>query len=111
MFPDVVKALTAVGIERYHADLVAGTKTFYTPDGSFEVVSCNPVRTAALDFAADGVEKAVRATQRGEIKYQEFCARIAAAGCVDPLAACIGSRAWPAGLADGRGSGLAVRRR
>ncbi len=30
-FPAVVKALAEVGIERYHADLVAGRKTYYLP--------------------------------------------------------------------------------
>ena len=34
-FPEVVKALAQVGIERYHADLVAGRKTYYMPDGDF----------------------------------------------------------------------------
>ena len=37
-FPEVVKALMEVGIERYHADLVAGRKTYYLPDGDFEEV-------------------------------------------------------------------------
>jgi uncharacterized protein YbcV (DUF1398 family) len=30
-FPEVVKALMKAGIERYHADLVAGRKTYYLP--------------------------------------------------------------------------------
>ena len=33
-FPEVVKALMEVQIERYHADLVAGRKTYYLPDGA-----------------------------------------------------------------------------
>ena len=37
-FPEVVKALMEVGIERYHADLVAGRKTYYLPNGDFEEV-------------------------------------------------------------------------
>ena len=42
-FPEVVKALTEVGIERYHADLVAGRKTYYLPDGDFEDVEVHEV--------------------------------------------------------------------
>ena len=33
-------------------------------------------------FDAVGVEQAVRASQRGEIRFPEFLARIRAAGCV-----------------------------
>ena len=37
-FPEVVKALMEVQDERYHADLVAGRKTYYLADGDFEDV-------------------------------------------------------------------------
>ena len=47
-FPEVVKALMEVGIERYHADLVAGRKTYYLPDGDFEEVEVHKVGGAAL---------------------------------------------------------------
>ena len=67
-FPEVVKALMEVGIERYHADLVAGRKTYYSPDGDFEEVSVHKVGGAAMTFSAQGVEKAVRA-----IQHQEIC--------------------------------------
>jgi uncharacterized protein YbcV (DUF1398 family) len=39
------------------------------------------------------VEQAVRATQRGEIRYREFCRRIAAAGCVGYFVSLAGRRA------------------
>jgi uncharacterized protein YbcV (DUF1398 family) len=75
-FPAVVKALMEVGIERYHADLVAGRRTYYLPDGDFEVVEAPKVGGAAGEFSPEGVEKAVRASQRREIGYREFCRRI-----------------------------------
>ncbi len=81
-FPEVVKALMEVGIERYHADLVAGRKTYYLPNGDFEEVEVHKVSGAAHTFSAEGVEKAVRAIQRQEIAYREFCRLIGAAGCV-----------------------------
>ena len=53
-FPEVVKALMEVGIERYHADLVAGRKTYYLPDGDFEEVEVHKVGDAAMKFSAEG---------------------------------------------------------
>jgi uncharacterized protein YbcV (DUF1398 family) len=92
-FPTVVKALMEVGIERYHADLVAGRKTYYLPDGDFEEVQVHPVGGAAREFSAEGVEKAVRSIQREEIRYREFCRLIADAGCVGYFVSLAGRRA------------------
>jgi uncharacterized protein YbcV (DUF1398 family) len=92
-FPEVVKALMEVGIERYHADLLVGRKTYYLPDGNFEEVEVHKVGGAALKFSAEGVEKAVRAIQRQEIAYREFCRRIADAGCVGYFVSLAGRRA------------------
>jgi uncharacterized protein YbcV (DUF1398 family) len=81
------------GVERYHADLVAGRKTYYLPDGDFEEVEVNKLRGAALEFSPEGVEKAVRAIQRQEIGYREFCRLIADAGCVGYFVSLAGRRA------------------
>lgn len=93
LFPDVVKALMDVAVERYHANLIDGTRTYYMPDDSFEIVPGSKSGTPAQAFSATGVEQAVRAVQRNEIKYQEFCARIAAAGCVGYFVSLTGRRA------------------
>ena len=92
-FPEVVKALMEVGIERYHADLVAGRKTYYLPDGQFEEVEVHKVGGPAHKFSAEGVEKAVRAIQRQAIAYREFCRLIAAAGCIGYFVSLAGRRA------------------
>jgi uncharacterized protein YbcV (DUF1398 family) len=92
-FPQVVKALTDAGVERYHADLVLGTRTYFMPDGSHEITRGRASDTAAGRFVASGVEHAVRSIQRGEIGYREFCARIAAAGCVGYFVSLAGKRA------------------
>jgi uncharacterized protein YbcV (DUF1398 family) len=92
-FPDVVNALSEVGIERYHADLVAGRKTYYLPGGDFVDVEVHNVGGAAREFSAEGVEKAVRAIQRQEIAYREFCRQIAGAGCVGYFVSLAGRRA------------------
>jgi uncharacterized protein YbcV (DUF1398 family) len=44
-------------------------------------------------FSAEGVEKAVRANQRQEIAYREFCRLIAGAGCVGYFVSLAGRRA------------------
>lgn len=92
-FPEVVKALMDVGIERYHTDLVAARKTYYLPNGDFEETQSHKADGAALMFSAEGVEKAVRAIQRQEIAYREFCRRIADAGCVGYFVSLAGRRA------------------
>ena len=53
------------------------------PDGDSLVVKLqHPPQAIGATFSAAGVEAAVRASQRGEIKYVEFAARSMAAGCV-----------------------------
>jgi len=90
-FPDVVQALMEAGVERYHADLLAGTKTYYMPDGSFEITHGAALR-AANDFRGDIVQQAVHAIQQGEIGYHVFRERIAAAGCVGYFVSLAGRR-------------------
>jgi uncharacterized protein YbcV (DUF1398 family) len=41
------------------------------------------VPRAADAFSGESVAATIRAVQKGEIQYREFCARIAAAGCAD----------------------------
>ncbi|MBL8548842.1 MAG: DUF1398 family protein [Hyphomonadaceae bacterium] len=92
-FPDVVKALAEAGVERYHADLVAGAKTYFMPDGDLEATPTKDAFVPALTFCAERVEAAVRAIQRGEIQYREFCRRIADAGCAGYFVSLVGRRA------------------
>jgi uncharacterized protein YbcV (DUF1398 family) len=92
-FPDVVKTLMEVGVERYLTDLVAASRTFYMPKGEIEVVRCHETSAPAQEFSAEGVEKALRAIQHGEIGYREFCERIAAAGCAGYIVSLSGRRA------------------
>jgi uncharacterized protein YbcV (DUF1398 family) len=91
-FPDLVQALMQAGVERYHADLVAGTKTWYLPDGSFEITRSRAL-DAAKDFRGDMVQEAVQGIQHGEIGYCAFRERIAAAGCVGYFLSIAGQRA------------------
>jgi uncharacterized protein YbcV (DUF1398 family) len=92
-FPEVVNALMEVEIERYHADLVTGRKTYYLADGDFADVEGHKFGGAALMFSAEGVEKAVRAIQGRKIAYRKFCRLIADAGCVGYFVSLAGRRA------------------
>ncbi len=91
-FGEVVARLIAAGVERYHVD-VRGARTYFRRDG-LTASTVGPAVAAAVadDFSADGVESAVRASQKGEIGYREFCERIAAAGCPGYMAFLDGQR-------------------
>jgi uncharacterized protein YbcV (DUF1398 family) len=91
-FADIVEVLMQAGVERYHADLLAGTKTFYMPDGSFEITQSRAI-AVANDFKGDVVAQAVHAVQQSEIGYRAFRERIAAAGCVGYFVSLAGRRA------------------
>jgi len=92
-FPQVVQSMLAAGVERYHADLMRSERVYYMPDGISCSIPAHVVRDIARDFSAAGVEAAVRAAQRGDIQYREFCRRIAAAGCVGYFVTLAGQRA------------------
>jgi uncharacterized protein YbcV (DUF1398 family) len=93
-FGEVVVKLMAAGVERYHADLSRSEKTYYMPGGDSEVMPSAPVQAeAAQTFSPAAVEAAVRAIQAGRITYKEFCASIAAAGCVGYMVSLAGRRA------------------
>ncbi len=96
-FPEVVAALAAVGVERYHTDLLRGETTYYLPGGGSERVPGKPpgkwmAGHPAAAFSAAGVADAVRAIQTGTIRYREFCERVMQAGCVGWMTFLAGKR-------------------
>ena len=93
-FPAAVGMLMQAGVERYHADLLRAEKTYYLPDGESEIVKAARIGTIpAPQFSASEVEAAIRASQSQTIGYNEFCNRIAAAGCVGYFVSLAGRRA------------------
>lgn len=93
-FPEVVMKLMQAGVERYHADLLRSEKIYYLPSGeSHRVPAAHLDAFPAWAFAADGVAAAVRAIQNRQIRYREFCERIAEAGCVGYMVSLTGRRA------------------
>ena len=93
-FPEVVAKLMQAGVERYHADLMRSERTHYMPGGETDMRPAHEVKTVPANaFSAAGVDAAVRAIQRQEIQYREFCERIARAGCVGYMVSLAGRRA------------------
>jgi uncharacterized protein YbcV (DUF1398 family) len=93
-FPEIVARLMEAGVERYQADLIRSSKTFYLLNGESEVIACHDVGVApATQFFPVAIEAAVRASQRREIQYREFCRRVATAGCVGYFVSLLGRRA------------------
>ncbi|MBN2971320.1 DUF1398 family protein [Roseomonas aeriglobus] len=92
-FPEVIAAMIASGLERYHADLVRAEKIWFLPDGRSQTLTCDPlIVPPAMPFDAAGVAAAVRDAQAGAINYHGFCAAIATAGCVGYLVSIPGRR-------------------
>ncbi len=92
-FGEIVKSLMDAGVERYHQDFLRAERTYHLPNGESEVVPNHALKALpANDFSATGVEAAVRGAQSGALKYKDFCARAAAAGCVGYLVSIVGKR-------------------
>lgn len=72
-FPEVVRRLTAEGVESYRADLVRLEETFYMPDGESHVEKMDFSPAPIADnFSVEGVVAAIRGSQTGKTKYREF---------------------------------------
>jgi uncharacterized protein YbcV (DUF1398 family) len=92
-FPQQLAKLSAVGIEGYYADLRAGRKTYYLPNGeNLDIDSVSPVVPVAEHFDAARVETAVRQSQAGTHSYKEFCSKVMAAGCPAYIVSILGRR-------------------
>jgi uncharacterized protein YbcV (DUF1398 family) len=80
-FPQVVAALSAVGVESYFADLSRAADTFYLPTGETHTEKMTlPTTKISEDFSQPGIVAAIRAAQADEIRYPEFLRRAMAAG-------------------------------
>ncbi len=82
-FPDTVKQLISIGVERYCADLTRMEKVFYAKNHETALerlpVPNSPV--VAEQFDEKGVLTAIRAIQQKQIDYPEFLRLIMAGGC------------------------------
>lgn len=81
-FPEIVKQLSGVGCEQYHADFRSGHTTYYLTSEETGVEPLPAHTPIANDFNGAGVIAALRLTQAKDIDYREFLRQCAAAGCV-----------------------------
>ena len=83
VFPEVVRQLSAAGVESYFTDFAKGEETFYTCDGNTHVEKMTlPSAAVAKEFSTSGIVSAIRAAQTDTIRYPEFMRRAAAAGVI-----------------------------
>lgn len=93
-FPEIIGRLSAIGVERYHADYGRQENTFYLADGQSIVVAVpHESWPTATEFSATAVESAVRQSQRGEHTYPDFVRKTMSAGCVGYFVQITGRRA------------------
>ena len=90
-FGQVVDALQQVGVEAYQVDYRAERSTYFLPDDSTLTLDIGAAeQPIAQAFSVEGIQAAIRAAQRGKVKYPEFKHLSQAAGC-------IGYTVWLAG--------------
>jgi uncharacterized protein YbcV (DUF1398 family) len=93
-FPEIVRRLAEIGVERYHADYSRQEVTCYFPDGdSLVVAASHPSHPTAAEFSPSAIEAAVRQSQRNEQTYLDFIHKTKGAGCVGYFVQIIGRRA------------------
>jgi uncharacterized protein YbcV (DUF1398 family) len=82
-FPEIVRNLMDIGIERYHADYSRQEITYYFPDGESLVVPApHPEHPTASQFSASAIAAAIGQSQRNEHSYLDFIRKTKSAGCV-----------------------------
>jgi uncharacterized protein YbcV (DUF1398 family) len=81
-FPEVIRHLSEIGIERYYTDLVRMEKTYYSHSGESYVEHLSIENLPALANSFDEVKviEAIRAIQKAQIDYHTFIKNIIAAG-------------------------------
>lgn len=86
-FPEIVRRLKEVGVERYYVDLVRLEKTYYCEDGKTyrEKLPLKDPGSIGEGYSEEGVKGALKALEKGEIDYAEFLRRMMKSG----IASCI----------------------
>src|SRR5579862_8707705 len=81
-FPEVIKRLTAIGIERYYTDLMRMEKIYYSHNGDsyVERMPIEDMPQLADKFNDAKIVESIRANQKDEIDYHNLIRNIVAAG-------------------------------
>ena len=94
-FPETVRRMHAVGVERYRADLVRLEKSHYSAAGEthLEKIPLEGVPAIPAELSAPEVQSTLADIQRGAIQYPEFLRRIMRAGVTEYMVSIAGKRA------------------
>lgn len=94
-FPETVRRMHAVGVERYRADLVRLEKLHYSADGEthLEIIPLEDAPAIPVELSAPEIQSALANIQQGAIRYPEFLRRIMRAGVTEYTVSIVGKRA------------------
>lgn len=83
-FPEVLKKLTEVGIQRYYADLVRLENTYYGKGlvTYRDQLPLDGAKDIEEDFSQEGIRNAIASSQRGEIDFPTFLHQAMKSGIV-----------------------------
>lgn len=82
-FLEVVSRLNANGIDVYYADLLTLTKTYYSENNAFSIpFEVKAEKIVKEEFSSEKIIQAIRLSQSGKIKYQEFLRLAMEAGVI-----------------------------
>lgn len=86
-FPEIVTRLLEAGVELYNVDFLTPCKTFYGKNVAHSIPSdLKSKKEVAATFNAPEIVRAIRQSQAGEIKYQEFKRKVMDAGVIGYIA-------------------------
>ncbi len=83
-FPETVRKMFEIGVERYDADLTRMEKRYYAEDGKThaDTIPLSAAPAIGREFSDEAVKGAIEAIRRRDIDYPEFLRKIMAAGTV-----------------------------
>lgn len=80
-FGEIVGKLIAEGVESYRTDFVRKENTYYMPNGETHVTRLKfQDHPLSFEFQPEGIQSAIKASQRQELKFIDFIPRALDAG-------------------------------
>jgi hypothetical protein len=93
-YANSVSSLQRSEVEGYCADLRRSVRIYFLPDAEPMEVACPKVdAVVATNFDTALIESAIQQFQAGSCTYNEFCAKVMAAGCVGYFVSILDRRA------------------
>lgn len=93
-FPDLIAILNQAQVELYYADLIMPQKTYYSGNQALTIPSYKQGEPQLSEvFNREKIIEAIRQSQAGQIKYQEFIKKILDAGVIAYVVTIVGRKA------------------